>query len=121
MDNQSINFDVFLCDSSQFSIIDLCNSRLLLTQSVSVNYNGTQEQVFPHSSEAEDEEDDQGNLWPECSLRGKRSAPEIRADHADQTKKSPQLGSGGPKMPTGQLQEVLQQADGSTHLERSRK
>ena len=99
MDNQSINFDVFLCDSSQFSIIDLCNSRLLLTQSVSVNqnYNGTQEQVSPHSSEAEDEEDDQGNLWRECSLTGKSSAPEIRANHADQAKEGPQLGSGGAK------------------------
>ena len=97
MDNQSINFDFVLCDSSQFSIIDLCNSRLLLTQSVSVNYNGTQEQVFPHSSEAEDEEDDQGNLWRECSLTGKSSAPEIRADHADQAKEGPQLGSGGAK------------------------
>ena len=30
------NFDFFLCDSSQFSIIDLCNSRLFPTQSVSL-------------------------------------------------------------------------------------
>ena len=69
----------------------------IISHSISVTYNGTQDQVFAHSSEVEDEEGHQGHLLQECPLRGKIIFPEVRPDHADQAKEGPQLGSGGEK------------------------
>ena len=115
------NFDFFLRVSDlRFQMLIYANP--IIPHSISVTYNGTQDQVFAHSSEVEDEDGHQGHLLQECPLRGKKCIQQGRPDHADQTKESPQLGSGGAKSHHRQFQKIHIQTDGSTPCEeRSRR